>query len=58
MICPHCMKQKSLFAEQCPHCTHHVDLDEQLEWSGSLFAIKFFGVLAVIAILILVDNLF
>jgi hypothetical protein len=52
------MKQKSLFAEQCPHCTHHVDLDEQLEWSGSLFAIKFFGVLAVIAILILVDNLF
>ena len=58
MICPHCMQQKSLWATKCPHCTHQVEPEEQLEFSSSLLGLKVLAGLAVIALLILVDNLF
>lgn len=57
MICPKCMKQRSFWGTHCPHCTHEVSMDEQFEWSFSLWALKAAAVLGGIALLILIDNI-
>lgn len=57
MICPRCMKQRSIWGSHCPHCTHEVDMDEQLEFSLGLFGLKVAAGVSILALLILVDNL-
>jgi len=47
--CPHCFNEKPTLSPNCPHCTHRVTIQEEVEMAG-IEIVAFFIVLAIIGI--------